>query len=276
MRSLFEYDSYRRFLADFFRSRKEASRSFSYRSFARKAGFSSCGFCHQVVSGDRNLTPEASEKMILGLGISGRRAEYFKALVRYEQSERKDEKEKAWAEVNHLRKDSAFFRANRSHWRYYEHWWLPVLRNLVVHAPWGGDLALLAELVDPPITEAQARQGVALLEELDLVERDPSGRWRQTTTLLSSADIPAEIKVETRSETLRLGLESLTRHDPSVRHASYYTLGLRRASYLRLLEKIEELNTQAATLAADDQDVDRVYELAVLLYPLSKPLGKRP
>ena len=33
---------------------------------------------------------------------------------------------------------------------------------------------------------------------------------------------------------------------------------------------------QASALAAEDAPVDRVYELAVLLYPLSKPLGDTP
>lgn len=276
MRALFEYDDYRRFLGDYFQDMKAKRRTFSYRSFARKAGFSSCGFCHQVVTGERNLTDEASDKMILGIGLSGKKALYFKALVRYAQARRMPEKEKAFAELNALRKDSAFFRLNRSHLRYFEHWWMPVLRNLVVSAAWGEDFDLLASLVDPPISPAQARQGLSILQDLDLVDQDEQGRWNHTSTLVTSTDVPAMVKTATRREVFQLGVDSLERFSPQERHATYYTLGVKKSSYAKLVELIEELNGQATALAAEDDPVDRVYELAVLLYPLSKPLGDRP
>lgn len=274
MRSLFDYDSYRRFLADYFQAMKARRSTFSYRSFAQKAGFSSCGFCHQILSGSRNLTEDATEKMIVGLGISGKKAQYFKALVRFEQTRRQEEKEKAFAEMNALRKDSAFFRMNRSHLRYFEHWWYPVLRNLVAYAPWGEDYALLGSLIDPPITEAQARHGVSVLRSLDLVEQDGNGNWKLSSTLVSSADVPAFVKSETRKEVFQLGLDSLERFSSHERHATYYTLSLRGPTYLKLVELIEELNAHATAIASEDDQVDRIYELAVLLYPLSKRLRR--
>lgn len=272
MKSLFEYDSYRKYLEDYFQEMKAKRKTFSYRSFARKAGFSSCGFCHQVVTGERNLTPQATEKMIQGIGMDGKKAEYFQALVRFEQAERSEEKEKAFAQINILRKDSAFMRLNRSHLRYFEHWWYPVLRNLVVYAPWGDDYRLLASLVQPPISEAQARHGIQVLEELDLVMRDSQGCWTMTATLLHSGDVPAQIKYQTRKEILQLGLDSLDNYPSSERHATYYTLGIQASSYEKLVALIEELNAKAACIAAEDQDVQRVYELSVMLYPLSKKL----
>lgn len=274
MRSLFDYDSYRQYLGDYFQDMKARRRTFSYRWFARKAGFSSCGFCHQVVTGARNLTDEAADKMIAGLGVSGKKAQYFKALVRFEQAKRDSDKEKAFAEMNALRKDSAFFRMNRSHLRYFEHWWYPALRNLVAFAPWGGDYALLASLVEPPITPSQARQGVAVLEELDLVEQDSRGNWKLSTTLVSSADIPAIVKAQSRKDMFQLGLDSLERFSSHERHATYYTLAVKSATYQKLVELIEELNSHATALASEDEQVERIYELAVLLYPLSKRLGK--
>jgi len=272
MKSLFEYDNYRQFLGDWFQDMKVKRRTFSYRSFARKAGFSSCGFCHQVVTGERSLTPAAIEKMIAGLGISGKKAKYFEALVRFGQATLANDKQKAYMEMNRLRKDSAFFRMGTNHRRYFEHWWYPVLRQLVVHAPWGDDYALLASLVDPPITESQARQGLEVLCELDMVELDHNGRWKATSTLVSSADVPALVKCESRQDVLQLGLDALDRFPSNQRHATYYTLSLAVPTYGRIVELIEELNSQASALASEDDPVDRIYELAVLFYPLSKPL----
>ena len=276
MKSLFEYDSYRAYLGDWFLDMKARRRTFSYRAFALKAGFSSCGFCHQVVTGERNLTEEATRKMLSGLGLSGKKALYFEALVRFAQSKDALGKQKAYSEMNRLRKDSAFFRMNREHLRYFEHWWFPVLRNLVAYAPWGDDFALLGSLVEPPLSEAQARQGFEVLKSLDMVEADGRGGWRFTQTLVSSADVPALVKSQARQEVLQLGLEALDRFPSNQRHATYYTLALQSSSYGRLVEFIEELNAQASALAAEDAPVDRVYELAVLLYPLSKPLGETP
>ena len=41
MRDLFEYINYRRYLADYYRSRKEELPAFSYRYFCNKAGIKS-------------------------------------------------------------------------------------------------------------------------------------------------------------------------------------------------------------------------------------------
>lgn len=275
MNSIFEYDSYRKFLGDFFQEMKSKRRTFSYRSFARKAGFASCGFFHQVVTGERNLTKSAIEKMISGVGISGKKAQYFKALVQFEQAEQSEDKSQAFAEMNLLRKDSAFFRMNRSHFRYFENWWYPVLRNLVVYARWNQDYALLANLVEPPISEAQAKYGVEVLEELGMIHKNKAGKWSLSNVLVSSADIPGLVKSTTRQEVLQLGLDALERFPAHERHATYYTLAIKANSYDRIIEHIEELNARASLIASEDEEVDRIYELAVMLYPLSKTLGKK-
>lgn len=276
MKSLFEYESYRLFLADWFQEMKTKRRNFSYRSFALKAGFRSCGFCHQVVNGERSLTSEATGKMLVGLGLTGKKAQFFEALVRFEQARTTGDKQRAFSEMNFIRKDSAFFRMNRSHIRYFEHWWYPVLRNLVVSAPWGNDFALLGSLIEPPIGESMAREGVALLQDLDLIDCDDQGNWHLTATLISSSDVPPLVKMQARADMLHLGIAALDKFPSNQRHATYYTLAMGAESYQKVISLIDELNSQASSLAADDSHVERIYELAVLLYPLSKVIEASP
>lgn len=274
MRSLFEYDSYRLFLQDFFKEMKDRRKSFSYREFARRAGFSSCGFCHQVIKGQRNLSNDATQKMIRGVGFSGKKADYFSALVLFEQARTPQEKTKAYATLNYLRKDSHFFRLHRAHFRYFEHWWYPVLRNLVVYAPWGDDFALLADLVDPPISEEQARRGVQVLQELNMVTQDTQGQWHLCNALISSEDIPGLVKAQTRQDLFQLGLEALEKFHRQERYATYYTLGITQEAYGKICDLIEEMNLKASTVATDSQEVDRIYELTTMLFPVSDSISK--
>ncbi len=51
--SVYDYTSYRGFLADYYAFRKKRNPSFSYRGFAAKAGISSSGLYKEVVDGKR-------------------------------------------------------------------------------------------------------------------------------------------------------------------------------------------------------------------------------
>lgn len=258
------------FLKDYFVDQKARSPLFTYRAFATKAGFNSSGFCHLVIEGQRNLTQNSLEKMLQGLGFHAKQRKYFELLVAFNQAKSSRERQKALEEMQILQKGSASFRLQHKHKRYCEFWWIPVLRHLAIHAPWGDDYSLLARLVDPPITTAQAQEGITLLQDLGLLHRTQTGHWEQKHSFTDSSDISGYHKVLSRKQFFQLGLESLDRYPSSERHATYFTLSLGMKNYQRAIEWISELNLKLANLASTEQSVDRIYELTTLLFPLSQ------
>ncbi len=86
-RKLLETDSYRKFLALFFRPNPEWKwpRKLTYQEFATRAGFSSKSFMADIIANRKRLTPSSFEKTVTGLKISPRWAEYLKCLVANEE-----------------------------------------------------------------------------------------------------------------------------------------------------------------------------------------------
>lgn len=90
--NLFDYKDYRAFLKDWFVASKKLSRSFSHRSFAKKAGFQTSNFLMLVIKDQRNLTEQSLEKVIQGLELNKQEQDFFRNLVFLNQSSSHDDK----------------------------------------------------------------------------------------------------------------------------------------------------------------------------------------
>ncbi|HND31034.1 MAG TPA: TIGR02147 family protein, partial [Myxococcota bacterium] len=88
---IYRYLDYRKFLADWFREKKEANPLFSHRAFARKAGQASPSLLLHVIEGKRNLTPITLEAFVKALGLKSEEVEFFTTLVNLDQAETQEE-----------------------------------------------------------------------------------------------------------------------------------------------------------------------------------------
>lgn len=98
--------TYREFIVTCIEVRSQNGRRFGYSDIARKASFKSRSFPRDVTLGSKKLTPASLEKFILGLGLKGTLAEYFKTLVEIEIPECRNYKfqfEKAENKLRNLR-----------------------------------------------------------------------------------------------------------------------------------------------------------------------------
>lgn len=70
-----------------FMSIKSKTKKVSYADIARRAGFAARSFPREVVLGKKKITLNSLPKLILGLGLTGDIAQYFRYLVELEQPE---------------------------------------------------------------------------------------------------------------------------------------------------------------------------------------------
>ena len=77
MVNLFEYQSYRDYLRAYYNEQKGLKKSFSYRSFSKKAGIQAPSFLFYVIEGKRNLTKNSLLKISGAIGHSRDEADYL-------------------------------------------------------------------------------------------------------------------------------------------------------------------------------------------------------
>ena len=270
MISPLDYLDYRRYLSDLSSELKGSSAGFSQRGFLQKAGIKSPSLFKQVIQGERNLTPDTTEKFIIALGLKENNAEFFRHLVGFTQAPTSRVKQRHYARMVELGEKSAVRIVGEEEFRFYEEWYLSPLRELAELRDWNDDWKALGKALYPPISATEARRSIALLEELGLLVKEGT-RWRQTDRALSTGHQVTSLAVRSfHHKMLGLAADSLDPLSADQRHISGITLGLSEEGY-RLIEKeIEAAEERILKIAEKDRgEKSRVVQLINALFPLA-------
>lgn len=271
---IYDYENYRNFLTDYFAEMKRMKKFFSHRYFAQKAGFASPSYFSYVIQGKRNLTLESTKKMISGIGLTGKAAEYFENLVNYNQSDSAQEKSYHYEKLKQIKKSREFYRVNKSQAAFYHDWYIPVIRELVVYADWNGDYEKLASLLVPEISAQQAKEAVEILLGIGLIKKDKNGKYYEESEALTAFDVPVDIIKRQRKKYLLRGMEAADKLPPDIRHISYVSVALSEESYKDICGMIDDLRRKILSVSTTEKSIDRVYHVNFQVFPLSENIKK--
>lgn len=271
---LFDYDDFRKFMQDYFEEQKKMRSVFSHRFFAAKAGFSSSSYCLNVIRGRFNLTPKSIEKISKAMDFEPLQKEYFEALVQYNQAQQVDERDQAWKQILQIRKQIEFTHITTREQAYFSKWYYPVIRELAADTQWHGDYRVLARSLTPQITTEEARDAVKNLLEWGLLRKLDDGRYVQTSQMLDAAEIPPIALRQIRREYIQHAIGAVESMPKDERFAAFTTLAMSESSYNYAVDVLEEARKKIIARASNDTNVERVYEMMLVAFPMSKKVGK--
>ena len=275
MKNIYEYDNYRKYLADFFDEMKNKKKAFSLRFFAQKAGFVSHSYANYIMEGKRNASDKSVSKLIKGMDLAGKKADYFRTLVKYNQAKDNSEKDECFKSLVNIKKNSKFYKLNKDFYSYFDKWYYPIIRHVVSYFNWNGDYKELAKMVDPKITETQAKDAVAALEKIGII-KSKNGEFTSVADYITSDGIPREYRRFERLNLLKRGIEAAELKEPSERYVTYSTLSLSKEAYADCTAILEEAKKKIIQRAVDDEGVDKVYQMALQVFPVTKEMrGKK-
>ena len=270
---LFDYDDFRKFMQDYFDEQKKQRAVFSHRFFAAKAGFSSSSYCLNVIRGRFNLTPKSIEKISKAMDFEPLQKAYFEALVQYNQAQQVDERDQAWEQILQIRKQIEFTHITTREQAYFSKWYYPVVRELAVESDWNGDFRVLARTLTPQITTEEAREAVKNLLEWGLLKKDGE-RYERVSQMLDAAEIPPIALRKIRREYIQHAIGAVESMPKEERFAAFTTLAMSESSYNYAVDVLEEARKKIIARAANDLDVEHVYEMMLVAFPMSKKVGK--
>ncbi len=273
MKEIIEYTDYRKYIQDYYEERKRCS-AFSWREFARVAGFSSPVYLKYICDGKKNLSLGAAGSVANAMGLAGFESTYFVLMVSYAHAKDDGAKRAAFEER------CALARAHRVHvlgneeFDYFKSWKNPVLRELAPHMP-GAKPLEMAHACKPVITAAEVSETLNFLVKMNLLKRDRNGNYRQTEKSVSMGSVDA-VPVAAREMQRQMGEFAIKALDLplSERDMSGTVLGLTQKSYERIKKEIVDFRHRVAAIATEDDETERVYRLNVHLFPMSESLKK--
>jgi len=269
---LFEYTDYRAFLRDCLEERRKKDAFFSLRYFAQKAG-TDAGTVVKILQGQLHLTPRLVPGVSAALKLDPQGAEYFRAMVEFGRARSGPEIRRTFERLG-LLKGVECRTLEEDQYAFYQSWHHSAVRAAVGAFLFAGDYRRLASSLIPPITVAQAKASIALLERLGLVRQQEDGTWKVTDSVITTGEKwKGPVVREFQKQTMELALLSLERDPIELREHSTVTLTLRREDLPLLKSRAAEFRKDLLRIASAATGEDAVFQVNLQMFPLALAEG---
>lgn len=268
MKPILEYSSFRTFLLDYYKERHEFG--FTWRDFAKIAGYSSPVFLKLVCDAKANLSELGVERVASAIGLVGVDLQYFRALVRYEQEKDSKKRETFWKELRCLAKENSFHLVGEEQYDYYASWRHPVLRELVSVLPSAKPVEL-ANLFVEETSAAEVRKALSVLLQTGFL-KEQNGKLSVVEKSVSTGILePGKLAIRNMHYQMgELALKALENVEPSERDVSGLTMGISKNAYQRIVEETAAFRRRLAAIAMESEGEERVYRMNLQFFPLTK------
>lgn len=269
---IFEYLDYRLYLKDAFEALKAAAPRLSYRSFAAHAGFTSPNFLQQVIKGTRPLNSTHLVAAAKAFKLNKQETEFFQYLVGYGQARSADEKNLFYQKVLRNKRYVSIRTLDKRQYDFFSQWYVPVVRELLVHPDGMGDSAWIADRIFPRVSVSQVEKAKELLLQLGLARREEEGgRWLIVDAVVRTESEATNLAFRNyHMSAIQLAHDAVKQFPPTERDIRSVTIGLTEAGYADLKARMEMVWKDVLEFAGSQREVDRVYQVNLQVFPLVK------
>lgn len=267
---IFNYLDYRKYLGDYYAAGKANTRQFSYRYFARRAGFASSNFLKLVIDGKRNLSASSVDKIAEAIGMSGDEHRFFAHLVAFEQATEAKERAHHLEALTTARRFWEARPLDGMLFEYLSNWYHVAIRELAARSDFQESPDWIAAQLHPPITPGQAEAALALLLRMGLLERDPQGRvTRGDPTLDAGHEVQSVGVRQFHRQMIEKGRDAMDTVPARRRDISGMTVCVRADKVAELKARVRTFREQLMAFCDEQHDPDVVYQINMQLFPLS-------
>lgn len=273
MNSIFDFFDYQAFLKNYIDERKKEHSWFSYRYFALKVDMDHSNLI-KVLLGKRHISKENVISITNFLKFNAKEKDYFATLVDFNKS-KNDTRSKTLLEKLLSIKDVQPKKLQPDQYDYYREWYHTAIYSLLDYYDFRGNFKALAAELNPPISVKEAKESIALLEKLKLIEQNSDGRYVQTHKLITSGENWHSLAIQKfQEETIKLSLRSLTHDNRDVRDISTLTMTLSRPDMEAIRNITEQYRKSVIKVINESGPGDMVYQLNIQFFPLTQPKWK--
>jgi uncharacterized protein (TIGR02147 family) len=276
VKTIFEYDNYRAFLKETYLYSKSQNKNFSFRYFARIAGFKSSGFLKLVMDGKSDLSRLSIDKVAKALKLNKEETEFFKNLVLLNQATSLSERERYGRELLRSRTFRKIHPMDVSQSRFFSHWYYAVIRGMIGLPGFKEDPEWIARRVLPPISPDEAKQALEELEKLGLIERDKTSRnlVQSHANLATPREVVSAVVIKYHRDMIKRASDSLELVNRENREISAATLGITAETAKKIKEMIQKFREEVVSVAAQDSGGEEIYQANFHLFPLTRMKGQ--
>jgi uncharacterized protein (TIGR02147 family) len=268
--SIYDYTDYRLYLRDYYAEQKAKNPAFSYRYFARKAGFSSSGLYKDIVDGRTGITRSLILRFATAMKLSPKQQEYFETMVYFNEARTVEEKKLYFERLMKFHNSKAF-RVDASQYEYYSKWYYIAVRELLSIGSFKDDYAAIAQALNPGIRKEQASKAIEVLKKLGLIQKDNGGHYKAVDKIVTTgSDIKSLSIANFQKAMMDLAKEAIDRHPAQHRNIATVTFSASKETYDNIKAELDSCRKRILGMVDRCENEDRVCQLNMQLFPLTR------
>jgi uncharacterized protein (TIGR02147 family) len=269
MKPIVEYKDYRAYMADFYEERKRTS-AFTWREFAKIAGFTSPSYLKLVCDGKSSLSRVTMNRVAVAMGLSGYEIEYFEAMVNFVNAQKNDVKKTYFDKMMAISAANRVRVIDKDAFEYYDSWKNQVVRELAPMMP-GAMPGDMAKACCQEISALEVRKSLAFLEKAGFLKKTGENVYEQTDKAVAGSKEGLTLAIRMMHREMgRLGMESVDQFGPENRNVTGVTLGVNREGYEEIVRELDACRKKVISIAAKCGKLDQVCRLNLQFFPLTE------
>ncbi len=272
---IYSYIDYRKFLSDFLKEKKIENKKYSHRSILQRMGISSTGYLANVIAGKSSLSIKNATVLGRILNLSKAEITYFKKLIYFTKAKAIEEKNDYFEQIMVYRKRKMKFLEN-DQLSLFKEWYTAIIREILHTCEFKDDYYALAHLVKPHITVKDAKNAIASLEEMKLIQRNEGGVYKPVDNAITTGDEIQSFHVSNfQVKMLNLAQFALQNIASEERDMSGLTLSISREKFYLIKEELQEFRKKILQIAAEESEPEQVFRCNFNLFPVSNRSEKK-
>jgi uncharacterized protein (TIGR02147 family) len=274
MKTIFEYNDYRKFLKDYYDEKKLENSHFSYRYLSQKVGFKSPGHFTLIIQGKANISINLIERFADFVKFNKKERAFFQELVLFNQARKHEDKKRHFERMISYQESTARI-LDEDQYEFYSEWYYTAIREILNFLQFDGDYVKLAKMVEPQISPQEARKAVKLLEKLGLIEKIQNESYKLTDRVISTGYQAQAVAINNHIiNSLRLAERALDNFPREQRNLSTVSINVSEEGYKRIVEELRAFRRRMLEIAGADEHANRAYQFNFQFFPLSRPMGE--
>lgn len=265
--AIYEYVDFRKYLEEYRKVRLEIDEKFTHYYICHRLGMkNSRSYFSNVIRGRKNIGSDTVQKFVELLELTSDEASYFRALVNFNQTTHADEKKDFLDKIVSLNITPRKI-IEENAYRYFTTWFHPVIRELLDTFDFTGDFSQIAGKLDPPITAFEAEESIALLLELNLIEKNSDGFYKPNGKIVSTTDSVHSLLIDQyQLLSLERARERIVNR-PQGHITTTMTIAVSRSALDDIIQQMAKARTSIRSIAYNDEKCSKkVYEVILHIH----------
>ncbi|MDP2600793.1 MAG: TIGR02147 family protein [Deltaproteobacteria bacterium] len=271
MKTIYAYSNYREFLKDMVQELKNSQPSFSYRYFAKKAGYTSPNFLKLVIDGKRNLSEESIRKFAEVFKLGKKEKRFFELLVHYNQTIHPERRQQYYQEILDFAEYRSAHELEKEQYEYLSHWYYPAILELSHLSSFQENPEWIAGQLQNKISNKEVLAAIDCLSRIGLLVRDENGKLKPAHKALTTGEEARSLAAFSYHEQLLEMANQALKQKAEEREFAAMTMAVSEAEMKKLKEMIHDFRKKVVNvLTQGGAEPNSVYQLNMQLFSLTK------